>query len=197
VPSPLSLTNILAPALEQRQVSTAPGQNWQLVARCRVVAVAVAEIPVIVFANFTSSPHKIGALVVFTDHKVMIPSRFVGRFPSDQIFMTIRTRRFIHHWWFPPSCFGSKKLRREIGMSTNGKLEGQEGVRGISEILDTSRGLLLGICRNRTCPAAAIDVLTRTPTGTPFVVRYLTTSVKENSSRNRYPFTLRYRRVNG
>jgi hypothetical protein len=95
--SNLSLTNVLAAALEQRQVSTAPGQDRQLVARCRVVAVTVTKIPVIVFANFASPLHEIGALVVFTDHKVMIPSRFVGRFPSDKIFMAIRTRMFTHH----------------------------------------------------------------------------------------------------
>jgi hypothetical protein len=117
VPFLLSLTNVLAAALEQRQVSTAPSQNRQLITRCGVIAVPVAEIPVIVFANFASSPHEIGAFVVFTDHQVMVPSCFVGRFPCDQIFMTIRTRIFVHHWWFPPSCSVVEKLRRALGKS--------------------------------------------------------------------------------
>jgi hypothetical protein len=108
-------------------------------------------------------------------------------------------------------------------MSTRGKPNGQKGVGGISEILDTSGGLLLGIRSYGACLEAAFDSSTRTPTVTPFVVRYpfdvlravspstllrtlrfpkgqvepLTANLKENSIRNRYPFTLRYRRVNG
>jgi len=99
----LSLTNILASALQERQVSSAPCQDRQLIPCRRVIAIAVAEISIILFADFTPPPHKIGALVVFAHHQLMVPSGFVRRFPGDQIFMAIRANMFTEHLSIPPN----------------------------------------------------------------------------------------------
>jgi hypothetical protein len=85
---------------------------------CRgIVAIAIAEIPVILFADFSPPPHKIGAIVVFTDHQVMVPSGFISGFPSDQRFMAIWARMFIDHGYIPPNHSIDEKLRSEPGMS--------------------------------------------------------------------------------
>jgi hypothetical protein len=77
----LSVAGVVAPALEQRKIASAPGENGKFVSRRWVIAVAVAEIPVIVLADFASSSHEISAPVVFANQQVMVPSRFVGRLP--------------------------------------------------------------------------------------------------------------------
>jgi hypothetical protein len=99
----LAFANILASALQQRQIPSAPCQDRQLMTCRGIVAIAIAEIPVILLADFSPPPHKIGALVVFADHQVMAPSGFVRRFPCDQIFMAIRTRMFTDHVSIPPN----------------------------------------------------------------------------------------------
>jgi hypothetical protein len=92
-----SLADVLAPALQQGKIPSAPGQNGEFVPRGRVIAIPIAEVAVILLADFAPASHKIGAFVVFTDHQVVVPPRFVGRFPSDQILMAVRTSIFTHH----------------------------------------------------------------------------------------------------
>jgi len=93
----LASTGVLASAFQKRQVSPAPGKDGQFTPCRGVKAIAVTEIPVIVLADLTPSPHEIGALVVFTNHQGMVPTRLVGGFPGDEILLAIRARMFTDH----------------------------------------------------------------------------------------------------
>jgi hypothetical protein len=68
----------------------------------RIIAIAIAEIPVILFADLPSAPQEIRAFIVLAVHQIMVPAGFISGIPDRQLLPAMRAGTFGRHWFVPP-----------------------------------------------------------------------------------------------